>query len=272
MILMDKKVKERLHEIIFGTDTPAGKAFDIILIIVILSNSLLIIAASVSSIRDQFGVWIEILGWIFVVIFTLEYILRIFVVSRKRSYVLSFFGLVDLVAILPSFLGIFFPELRVFTVIRSIRLLRLFGILKMGRYMDESGNLLRAMRSSRRKITIFLFTILFIVITVGALMYVIEGPEYGFINIPESMYWAVVTVSTVGYGDLSPQTPLGKLVSSLLMIVGYGIIAVPTGIVTHELTAITKGSPKTRQCKKCLAVGYAKEDRFCSKCGTALDQ
>lgn len=184
---MDKKVKERLHEIIFGTDTPAGKAFDIILIIVILSNSLLIIAASVSSIRDQFGVWIEILGWIFVVIFTLEYILRIFVVSRKRSYVLSFFGLVDLVAILPSFLGIFFPELRVFTVIRSIRLLRLFGILKMGRYMDESGNLLRAMRSSRRKITIFLFTILFIVITVGALMYVIEGPEYGFINIPESM-------------------------------------------------------------------------------------
>ena len=271
MAFIDQKTKDKLHEIIFGTDTPAGKTFDVMLIITILSNSMLIIAESVDVIRNAYGMWIAILGWFFVVIFTIEYILRIFVVRRKRSYILSFFGIIDMLTILPAFLGFLFPQVRFLTVIRSLRLLRLFSILKMGRYMDESGHLLRALKASRHKITVFLFSILFIIVIVGSMMYVIEGPEHGFDNIPESMYWAVVTVSTVGYGDISPQTSIGKLVSSFLMIIGYGIIAVPTGIISHELAHTSRKREMGKPCPSCQAGAYAEDDRFCSKCGASLD-
>lgn len=269
---MDKKIKDKLHEIIFGTDTPAGKIFDVMLIIIILSNSILIVAESVDGIRNTYSIWIEILGWFFIVVFTIEYILRIIIVSRKSSYIFSFFGIIDLLAILPVFLGFILPQMRFLTVIRSLRLLRLFSILKMGRYIDESGHLLRALKASRAKITVFVFTILFVILIVGSMMYVIEGPQHGFDSIPESMYWAIVTVSTVGYGDISPQTAIGKLISSLLMIIGYGIIAVPTGIISHELAHTSKNPEKSKTCPSCYAGDYAEGDRFCSKCGTLLER
>lgn len=270
MALIDKKVKDKLHEIIFGTDTPAGKAFDILLITTILGNCVLIIADSVKGIRENYGMWIEALGWFFIVIFTIEYILRVFIVSKKRSYIFSFFGIIDLLAILPAYFSFFLPQIKFLTVIRSLRLLRLFSILKMGRYMNESGHLLRALKASGAKIIVFLFTMLCIIIIVGSIMYVIEGPQHGFDNIPESMYWAIVTVSTVGYGDISPQTPVGKLVSSLLMIIGYGIIAVPTGIISHELAHTSQDPKKRKKCPKCQAGFYDGDDEFCSKCGTPL--
>jgi voltage-gated potassium channel len=271
LAFINQKIIDKLYKIIFGTDTPAGKAFDIILIISIICNSILIIAESVDVIRNPYGLWIEALGWIFIVIFTLEYILRILIVNRKRAYIFSFFGIIDLLAILPAFLGLLLPQIRFLTVIRTFRLLRLFSILKMGRYLDESNHLLRALKASRAKITVFLFTILFVIVIVGSMMYVIEGPQHGFGSIPESMYWAIVTVSTVGYGDISPQTVIGKLVASLLMIIGYGIIAVPTGIISHELTNTSKKREKGKICPSCHAEAYTEGDQFCSKCGTSLE-
>lgn len=268
--IMDKQTKDKLNVIIFGTDTPAGKAFDIILIVTILSNSILIIIESIDSIRYTYGTLLTILGWLFIGIFAIEYLLRVIIVSKKRSYIFSFFGIIDLLAILPAFLVFILPQVRLFTVVRSLRLIRLFGILKMGRYMDESGRLLRALKASVPKIIVFLFTIIFIVIIVGSIMYVIEGPQHGFDSIPQAMYWAIVTISTVGYGDLSPQTTGGKFVSSLLMIIGYGIIAVPTGIISHELAYVDKGPGKERKCPKCETGGYSIGDKFCSKCGTSL--
>ncbi|WP_408633648.1 ion transporter [Natronincola ferrireducens] len=269
--LIDQKIKDKLYKIIFGTDTPAGKAFDVMLIITILSNSMIIIAESVEVIRNTYGMWLVVLGWFFVIIFTIEYILRLFVVKRKGAYLLSFFGIIDLLAILPAFLGFFMPQIRFLVIVRSLRLLRLFSILKMGRYMEESSHLLRALKASRPKITVFLFTILFIIVVVGSMMYVIEGPQNGFDSIPISMYWAIVTISTVGYGDISPQTPIGKLISSLLMIIGYGILAVPTGIISHELAHTSKNQGKKKNCPNCYSKFYTKEERFCSKCGTLLD-
>ncbi len=264
-------IRDKLYIIIFEADTPAGKAFDIILIITILANSILVITESVDAFRTSYGMLITVLGWVFVVIFTIEYLLRILVVNRKSTYLLSFYGIIDLLAILPVYLSIFFPPIRFLTVIRIFRLLRLFSILKMARYIDESSQLLLALRASRPKITIFLFTVLFIVVIVGSMMYIIEGPENGFDNIPESMYWAVVTVSTVGYGDISPQTPIGKLLSSVLMIIAYGILAVPTGIISYELARTSKNEVKRKVCRNCYFETYSEDDRFCSKCGTCLE-
>ncbi|WP_041720663.1 ion transporter [Alkaliphilus metalliredigens] len=263
-------MKEKLHTIIFGTDTPAGKAFDVMLIIAIIGNSLLVIAESVDSIRNAYGLLITALTGFFLIIFTIEYILRLLIVERQKDYVLSFFGIIDLLAILPIYFSFFLPQVRFLVVIRTFRLLRLFSILKMGRYIDESSQLLRALKASKAKISVFLFTMLFIIMLVGSMMYIIEGPENGFVNIPESMYWAVVTVSTVGYGDISPQTPVGKLLSSLLMIVGYGILAVPTGIISHELANTPKGVVKTKICQKCNTEANSQADRFCSNCGSSF--
>ncbi|MCC5910801.1 MAG: ion transporter [Clostridiaceae bacterium] len=271
MTFIDNKMKDKLYRIIFETDTPTGKIFDIMLVIIILCNSILIIAESVDSIRQTYETLIMVLGWFFLIVFTIEYILRIFIVKRKAAYILSFFGIVDLMAILPVFFGFIFPGMRFLVVIRIFRLLRLFSILKMGRYVEESSHLLRALKASRAKIIVFLATIVFIIIIVGSLMYIIEGPAHGFVSIPTSMYWAVVTISTVGYGDISPQTSLGKLVSSLLMIIGYGIIAVPTGIISHELAHASKTKVETKTCRNCSSKFSDTEDRFCSKCGTLLE-
>jgi voltage-gated potassium channel len=270
LTIIYNNIKDKLYIIIFEADTPAGKAFDIILILTILANSILVITESVDTIRNSYGMWITVLGWFFVVVFTVEYLLRIWIVKRKSTYLLSFYGIIDLLAILPVYLSIIFPLIRFLAVIRILRLLRLFSILKMGRYIAESSQLIQALRASRPKITVFLFTILFIVVIVGSMMYIIEGPENGFDNIPESMYWAVVTVSTVGYGDISPQTPVGKLLSSLLMIIAYGILAVPTGIISYELAQTSKIEVRRKVCQNCSIESYSEDDRFCSKCGASL--
>jgi voltage-gated potassium channel len=271
LAFINSKVKDKLYSIIFKTDTPAGKIFDIILVITIICNSMLIIVESVDSIRQSYEMLIMVLGWFFLIIFTIEYLLRIIIVKKKQTYMLSFFGIIDLLAILPVFLGLFFPQMRLLVVIRILRLLRLFSILKMTRYIDESSQLLRALKASRAKITVFLATILFIIVIVGSLMYIIEGPVNGFDSIPTSMYWTVVTISTVGYGDISPQTSLGKLLSSILMIIGYGIIAVPTGIISHELAYASKTKLETKTCRNCYSKFSTIDDHFCSKCGTTLD-
>lgn len=270
MIKRNHPLKEKLYSIIFEADTQAGKAFDMMLIVIILCNSFLIIAESMEDIRNSYGMWITVLGWFFVGIFTLEYLLRIYIVKNKVAYLLSFFGIIDLLAIIPAYFAVFLPSMRFLVVIRIFRLLRLFSILKMGRYVDESGHLLRALKASRAKITVFLCTILFIVIIVGSMMYIVEGPENGFESIPESMYWAIVTISTVGYGDISPQTSLGKLLSSLLMITAYGILAVPTGIISHELANTSTRGERTKICPQCKAEAHSREDKFCWKCGGSL--
>lgn len=241
-----KKLKDihwipELQSIIFESDTPKGRAFDLIIELSIIASCLLIVAESVDSIKNNQRTLLSILEWMFLSVFTLEYLLRVFLERNRRRYMTSFFGIVDLLAILPAFVSFFIPEARLFVVIRVLRLLRLFSIFKMARYIQESGVLLKSLVQSRQKITVFLMTILYVVVIVGAFMYFIEGPDNGFNSIPESMYWAIVTVTTVGYGDISPQTPLGKLVASLLMIIAYGIIAVPTGIISYDMAMTARG-------------------------------
>jgi voltage-gated potassium channel len=264
------KLQEKLYTIIFEADTPAGKAFDVALIISILANTLVIMAESVAVIRSNHPLLLNFLVWFFVAVFTVEYLLRVWIARNRMQYIFSFFGVVDLAAILPVYLSILFPQALFLTVVRVFRLLRLFSILKMSRYIEESGQLVRALKASRPKITVFLFTILFIVVMVGSLMYIIEGPENGFTNIPESMYWAVVTVSTVGYGDISPQTTLGKVLSSILMIIAYGIIAVPTGIVTYELAQAKAETEAVKVCPNCYSRYTSLDDNYCTRCGTEL--
>jgi len=267
---MSESLKSKLYEIIFGTDTPLGKTYDVFLIIGILLSSILIMLESIASIQLKYGSIINIFEWIFVVLFTLEYFLRLYIVKRKKRYAFSFFGIIDLLSVLPAYIGFLIPSARYLMLIRVFRLLRLFRVFKMVRYVEESGTLMRALRASKPKISVFLLTIMFIVVFTGSLMYIIEGPQNGFDNIPESMYWAIVTVSTVGYGDISPQTNLGKIVSSLLMIVAYGIIAVPTGIITSEIHSATKKSAKMATCPHCFSEDHSIDAMFCNKCGGKL--
>lgn len=260
----------RLYTIIFESNTKQGKTFDIWLIVLILSSSLLVMAYSVESIRETYGPYMNVLEWVFIGVFSVEYILRILCSRGRTKYATSFFGIIDLLAILPAFLKIFIPSANFLIIVRVFRLLRLFRILKMVRYVEESGVLMRAMSASKPKIVVFLLAIFTIITTVGSLMYVIEGPENGFTSIPESMYWAVVTVSTVGYGDISPHTVFGKFLASILMVVAYGILAVPTGIITYELAQTSKRSELKQVCPECNHGGLAKDAEFCSKCGTKL--
>ena len=264
----DKAWKNKLHTIIHGIDTPLGRVFDIVLIFSIVVSSAAIILDSVETINEAYGQFLYRLQMFFLFFFTVEYILRILIAPKKQNYIFSFYGLVDFFAIAPIFISLFIPVGGFFPIIRSLRLLRLFSVFKMGRYIDESGALLRALRASRAKITVFLVTILFIIIIVGTLMFTIEGPENGFVNIPESMYWTVVTVSTVGYGDISPQTQLGKILASGLMLMGYGIIAVPTGIITSEISNARK--KKSEDINTPSSEASALENTICSKCNTIV--
>ncbi|KNZ42758.1 ion transporter [Acetobacterium bakii] len=269
---VNKDWKDKLNRIINGTDTRLGRLFDTILIIAISISCFLIIIDSVETIHASYGAVITLFQSLFLILFTIEYILRLIVTPRKRDYIFSFYGIIDFIAIAPIYLSFFISFESLFPIIRVLRLLRLFSVLKMARYIDESGALLKALRASKAKITVFLFTLLFIIIIVSTLMYIIEGPENGFVSIPESMYWAVVTVSTVGYGDVSPQTGLGKLLASALMLVGYSIIAVPTGIITSEISHITreKNNSNSKKCKVCGNSKHSKESKYCNQCGGKL--
>jgi voltage-gated potassium channel len=264
--------KTQLYKIIFESDTPQGRAFDVALIFLIIFSCIVVLAESIDGLKKTYGDILVILEWFFAAVFTLEYILRIVSVHNKRRYLISFFGIVDLLTILPAFIGLFIPGALNLIVIRILRMLRLFRIFKLGRYVEKSGFLLKALRASRPKITVFLFTIFSVVTIVGSLMYLIEGPENGYSNIPESMYWAIVTVSTVGYGDISPQTPVGKAIASALMILAYGILAVPTGIITYELAQASKRPLLSRTCPRCNSKDHAPEAVFCNKCGEKLPE
>ena len=264
--------RARLHEIIFEADTRAGRLFDLALIWLILLSVATVILESVRSVREQYGELLYALEWLFTLLFTVEYLLRLVSVRRPLRYATSFFGVVDLLAIIPTYLSILVPGSQYLLVIRILRLLRVFRLLKLSEYVTEADTLRRALRASRRKISVFLSAVMLLVVIIGALMYVIEGEEHGFTSIPISIYWAIVTLTTVGYGDLSPRTALGQMLASVVMIIGYGIIAVPTGIVSVELAhAVRAQEEVSRQsCPACGAEGHDPDAICCKYCGATL--
>ena len=263
-------IKRKLHEVIFEAETPLGKWFDILLLWAILASVLMVVLESVQSINAYLGPWIKYLEWFFTILFTLEYILRIYSVEKARKYIFSFYGMIDLLAVLPSYLSLYFASAHSLLVIRTLRMLRVFRIFKLGRYVGEAQVLLKALSTSRPKITVFLVTVLSLVTITGTLMYMIEGAEHGFTSIPRSIYWAIVTMTTVGYGDLSPQTPTGQFLASIIMIMGYGIIAVPTGIVSVELAKASDPRANTICCPSCALEGHDPLAKFCRQCGSQL--
>ncbi len=261
----------KLHEVIFEADTSAGKWFDVLLIVSILLSVISVMLDSVGSIREVFGWWLYRIEWLFTILFTIEYILRLICVGRPLRYTTSFYGIVDLLAIIPTYLSIILPGSQYLLVIRILRILRIFRVLKLVQYMSETRLLRQALRDSRRKITVFLFTVLTMVVIFGSLMYLIEGPVHGFTSIPRSIYWAIVTLTTVGYGDISPQTGPGQFLAALIMILGYSIIAVPTGIVTVAIAkAESKAEFRTQSCPQCSAEGHDHDAKFCKYCGAQL--
>lgn len=262
--------RERAHEIIFEADTPAGRAFDIALMAAILASVAAVILESVGSVRERFGHELRTVEWILTVVFSLEYVARLFAVQRPMRYATSFFGVVDLLSVLPSYLSLLFPGAEALLVVRSLRLLRVFRVLKLIRFLNEAQLIATALRASSRKITVFLGTVLVIVLIMGALMYAVEGPENGFTSIPRAIYWAIVTLTTVGYGDLYPKTDFGRLLASVVMITGYGIIAVPTGIVTAEIAFAMRKPISTQACAYCAAEGHDADAAFCKYCGSKL--
>ena len=269
--------KERLYVVIFEHDTRGGSAFDVALLIAVLASVLVVVLESVAQVHTVAGSWLRAGEWVFTVLFTVEYVLRLYCARRRLRYALSFFGVVDLVAILPTYASILFPGAQSLLVIRVLRLLRMFRVLKLGTFYGEADSLWAALRRSFPKVVVFLGAVLSIVVIVGTGMHLLEGPEHGFTNIPISMYWAIVTLTTVGYGDISPTTPAGRALASLLMILGYGIIAVPTGIVSAEMVrgrprkaGPEEEAPAPGGCHAC-GLGEPREDaKFCRGCGAEL--
>jgi voltage-gated potassium channel len=261
--------RDKWNAIIFRNDTPAGRLFDIVLFTLILLSVFSVILESVPAIRNSYSSYFKVDEWVFTGLFTIEYALRLATAKKPRRYARSFFGIVDLLAIAPIYLSVLFSFERSFTVVRALRLLRVFRILKLTEYVAEAAALRIALKASLRKITVFLLTVLMIVIIVGALMYQVEGEANGFTSIPTAMYWAIVTVTTVGYGDISPKTVVGRILASLLMTVGYGIIAVPTGIVTFELARASRAD-HSRICSACGLSPHDPDAIFCKRCGAQL--
>ncbi len=261
----------RLHEVIYESDTFAGKAFDVLLLVLIFASILIVMLDSIAHWHLLYGHIFLTLEWIFTILFTIEYILRLISIKRPLSYMVSFLGIIDLMAIIPSYLGILFTGAHSLLAFRVLRLLRIFRIFKLTHFISEMQFLGTAIKGSLRKITIFMLIVLALVIILGSLMYLIEMGQNGFSSIPDSIYWAIVTITTVGYGDISPVTPLGKFVASLIMLMGYGIIAVPTGIVTTEMAlAVKKREQKNEVCPKCSKEGHDIDAKFCNICGEAL--
>lgn len=268
----DAPWKERLHRIIYEAETPAGKAFDVALIGAILLSILVVMLESVESIQARFGVPLRTLEWMVTVLFTVEYVLRLIVVAQPRRYAFSFFGIVDLLSFLPTYASVLLPGSQGLLVLRSLRLLRIFRVFKLGRYLTEASVLIAALRASRPKIIIFMVSVLSIALVMGTVMYLIEGAAHGFTSIPRSVYWAIVTMTTVGYGDIAPRTVLGQTMASALMIMGYAIIAVPTGIVSVELAQAARSGQlvSTEVCPGCTAEGHALDAVYCRRCGEPL--
>lgn len=265
--------RARLFDVIYHADTPAGKAFDIALISAILISVTVVMLDSVPSIYARYHDTLFMLEWCFTVLFTVEYGLRLICTRTPHRYALSFFGLIDLLAILPTYIGLLFEGTEYLLVLRSLRVLRIFRILRLMRFVGEADMLIRSLIASRHKISVFLLFMTTIVMIFGSLMYLIEGPEHGFTSIPESVYWAIITVTTVGYGDIAPQTPIGRALASIMVILGYAIIAVPTGILTAEIHKQSQ-KPLSRYPKDCAVCGHRPAEsgaRFCSQCGAELE-
>ena len=264
-------LQNKLHEVIFGTETPAGKNFDLALLLIILASVLAVLADSVESLRGQYSLTLWRLEWFFTILFTVEYAARLYCSPHPLRYAKSFFGVVDLLALLPTYLSMLLVGAQYLLVVRLLRVLRLFRILKLFRYSGEANLLLRSMYNSRRKILIFLYVVLVFTVIFGAIMFLVEGPENGFTSIPQSIYWSIVTITTVGYGDISPNTPLGKAMSSIVMIVGYSIIAVPTGILTAELANEMRSERSRKSCDNCGRAGHELDAANCKYCGEKLE-
>ena len=262
-------LRARAAEVIFGHDTRAGKAFDVALILAILASVCVVMLETVPSLHVDLGPVLRAAEWFFTILFTLEYAARLWCAPRPGRYARSFFGVVDLVSILPTYLSLLLPGAQALLVVRSLRLLRVFRVLKLGEYTSEASSLRHALARSRQKITVFLAVVLTLVLVLGSLMYLVEGPANGFTSIPRSVYWAIVTLTTVGYGDITPHTVAGQVLASVVMILGYGIIAVPTGIVTVELGRGSGVSP-ARDCRRCGLAGHEVDARYCRRCGEAL--
>ena len=263
--------RDKLHEIIFEAETPAGKTFDVILIFCILSSVTAVILESVENIADRYGDTLHAIEWFFTILFTIEYTLRLISVKRPLRYATSFYGIVDLLAIIPTYLSVLIPGSQSLLTIRMLRLLRVFRVFKLRAYLSEATIITDALKASQRKIIVFLTAVITIVVIMGSLVYVIEGEENGFTDIPTGIYWAIVTLTTVGYGDISPQTPLGQTIASVVMVMGYGIIAVPTGIVTVEISrAAQRKGASTRSCAECGSEGHDLDAAYCKRCGAAL--
>jgi voltage-gated potassium channel len=264
--------KARLAHIVFEHDDKASRTFDVALLVAILFSVGIVILDSVKVLHEQYGYIFYVFEWVFTILFTIEYGLRLWLSNRKLGYIFSFYGMVDLLAIIPTYLSIFFFNTQFLVVIRSLRLLRVIRVLKLGRYLKDAEFLSEALRASRAKIQIFIASMLTIVLIAGTIMYIVEGPEGGFTSIPMSMYWAIVTLTTVGFGDITPLTPIGKLLASIIMLMGYGIIAVPTGIITSEMTQVKsrRKLATARLCRKCDQTVLDKEALFCKYCGEKL--
>jgi len=262
------KWRLKLHEIIFEADTPEGKAFDIILLILIVLSVLVVLIDSVASIHLHYGRLLLYAEWIFTILFSIEYVLRIISTKQPSKYIFSFYGIIDLLAILPTYLSLIIVGSQYMIVIRMLRLLRVFRVLKLARYVGASAVLMIALKNSRHKIVVFLEVVITIVVIVGSLMYLIEGPENGFKSIPQSIYWAIVTLTTVGYGDIAPQTVIGQTLASVVMIIGYAIIAVPTGIISVEIAKA--GNTNTQVCQNCQCDTHDDDALYCKECGEKL--
>jgi len=267
--MTEKKIKNQLYTIIFEADTRAGKTFDLILIFSILLSVFTVLIDSVQYYNNSYGKFIYYFEWFFTILFTIEYFLRIYCIKKSISYIKSFYGVIDLLSIIPTYISIFLPTTRYLSIIRILRVLRIFRILKLIMYIGEANLLMKALYSSRRKIIVFLFSILTMVTILGSIMYLVEGEANGFTSIPRSIYWAIVTITTVGYGDISPQTGLGQVFASIAMILGYATIAVPTGIISAEYSTM-KASTKQIICTKCNHSNHESDSKYCKLCGNQL--
>ncbi|PHI21609.1 ion transporter [Lewinellaceae bacterium SD302] len=271
-----RPIRDKVHEVIFEADTPTGKFFDIALLVLIVLSVITVMLESSDGWPAGFAEMFVILEWVFTILFTIEYLLRIYVTIRPWKYMLSFYGVVDLLAIVPTYLSLFISGSQYLVVIRILRLLRVFRIFKLGKYLNEGAQLQRALIASRNKITVFLFVVTILVILIGSFMYLIEGGQNeGFSSIPRAVYWAIVTLTTVGYGDITPSTNTGQFLSAVVMILGYAIIAVPTGIVTNEIMSeARRGIPRTntQACRFCTREGHADDALYCRYCGGRLNE
>lgn len=265
-----RSIREQTYEVIFEADTPLGKLFDVVLIWTIIASVLTVMIESVDSITSRYGLLLRVAEWVFTGLFTIEYGLRLWSVKRPWRYAKSFFGIVDLAAILPSFLSLIIPGGQALISVRALRLLRVFRVFKLAYHVKEARLLMRGLKATRYKLTVFLLTVITLVVILGSAIYLVEGAEHGFTSIPRSVYWAIVTITTVGYGDIAPQTPVGQLLAAMVMIIGYAIIAVPAGIVTVELDRAMQKDLTTQACPHCMLEDHDRDAKHCKHCGERL--